>query len=117
MAASTRSKSAGASPNVSSPLDSVRNAGWAAVSAAFGSLGRFCMALDGEFLVLHTSERLDELLGADLFGPDGALRQALMEQRKCEGWRATLRLEPDGFRLVSVMAAPLPPRSARPPSL
>jgi DNA-binding NtrC family response regulator len=106
------------------PLESIRHAGWAAVSAAFGSLGRFCMALDGEFRVLHTSERLDmllgegasvairgkpvaELLGADLFGSEGAVRQALVEQRKCEGWRATLRLEPDGFRVVSVTAAPL----------
>ena len=111
-------------PGPSSPLDSIRHAGWAAVSAAFGSLGRFCMALDGEFRVLHTSERLDkllgagasvasqgkpvsELLGSELFGPDGALRQALVDQRKCEGWRATLRLEPDGFRVVSVTAAPL----------
>ena len=105
------------------PLD-LRHAGWAAVSAAFGSLGRFCMALDGDFRILHTSERLDalvgdgarevflgqpvdRLLGGDLFGPEGPLRQALVAGRKCEGWRATVRLEPEGTRLVSLTVAPL----------
>ncbi|MBI2388199.1 MAG: sigma-54-dependent Fis family transcriptional regulator [Deltaproteobacteria bacterium] len=105
-------------------LESMRHLGWAAVSAAFGSLGRFCMALDGDFRVLHTSERLDQLLGHgaresitgkpiaallgnELFGRDGALRQKVAAGRKCEGWRATLRLEPEGSRLVSVTAARL----------
>ncbi len=104
--------------------ESLKHAGWAAVSAAFGSLGRFCMALDADFRVLHTSERLDTLLGEgaragiqgkpiarllgdELFGREGALRQALTQRRKCEGWRATLRLQPEGSRLVSVTAAPL----------
>jgi len=105
-------------------LESMRHLGWAAVSAAFGSLGRFCMALDSEFRVIHTSERLDllvgdgareviqgkpvgELLGKELFGRDGIVRQNLVRGRKCEGWRATLRLQPEGSRLVSVTAAPL----------
>src|SRR5262249_56755985 len=61
---------------------------FAAVSTAFGSLGRFCMALDGELRVRHVSARIDDLLGPgtaaamrgrpivdllgpELFGPDG----------------------------------------------
>ena len=35
---------------------------FAAVNAAFGSLGRVCMALDGDFRVRHVSAQLDTLL-------------------------------------------------------
>ncbi len=82
------------------------------------------MALDGDFCVRHASERIDQLLGdgaresligqpverilgAELFGPGGALREALIAGLKREGWRGALRLEPEGSRPVSVTAAPL----------
>jgi transcriptional regulator with GAF, ATPase, and Fis domain len=106
-----------------SPED-YRLIGFAAVNAAFGSLGRICMALDAHFQVRHVSHLLDglvgpgaseallgkpieTLLGSELFGPAGAFRQALLAGEKREGWRASLRVEPDGSRLVSVSAAPL----------
>jgi hypothetical protein len=72
---------------------------FAAVNAAFGSLGSVCMALDERFCVRHVSARLDvllgdgaaartigapveTLLGAQLFGPDGPTRQALLTGQK-----------------------------------
>jgi DNA-binding NtrC family response regulator len=97
---------------------------FSAVNAAFGSLGRICMALDGQFNIRYASELLDgllgpvaaaaarhhpveALLGAELFGPEGPLRQALLAGEKREGWRAVLQ-GPDGpARLMSVSAAPL----------
>ncbi len=98
--------------------------GWAAVSAAFGSLGRFCLALGADFRVRHASERIDDLLGRgasvalhgrpiasllgdELFGASGALHEALLAGEVREGWRASLRLDPSGSRLVSVTVAPL----------
>jgi DNA-binding NtrC family response regulator len=101
----------------------VRDAAFTAVSTAFGSLGRVCMALDGEFRVRHVSGLLDDLLGPgaaarirgepierllgpELFAPGSPLRVALAEGKKREGWRALLRA--DGVsRLLSVTAAPL----------
>jgi len=108
---------------VDSP-DDVRRIAFAAVSAAFGSLGRVCMALDAQLRVLHVSDHLDgllgegsaerlrgrpieQLLGAELFGPGGSLRQALAQGERREGWRASLRVEPNGSRVVSVTVAPL----------
>jgi len=102
----------------------LREAAFAAVSTAFGSLGRVCMALDADFVVSHVSGALDgllgpgaaasykgrpvvDLLGAELLGPAGALRQALLAGERREGWRAWLKVEPDGTRLCSVSAAPL----------
>ncbi|MBS1110799.1 MAG: response regulator receiver protein [Anaeromyxobacteraceae bacterium] len=99
-------------------------AGFAAVNAVLGSLGRVCMALDANFRVRHVSQQLDTLLGqgaaqallgqpvenlfgAELFGPGGSLREALAAGEKREGWRASLRVEPAGSRLVSVTVAPL----------
>jgi transcriptional regulator with GAF, ATPase, and Fis domain len=104
--------------------EAIRAAAFAAVSAAFGSLGRICLALDGDFRVRHVSDHLDALLGAgaaaslqgqpverlfgpELFGPGGPLRQALVARETREGWRASLRVEPAGSRLVSLSAAPL----------
>jgi DNA-binding NtrC family response regulator len=101
-----------------------RDAVFAAVNAAFGSLGRICMALDREFRLLHVSELLDtilgagaasrmhgrpveEVLGAELFGPSGTLRQALLAGEKREGWRAFLRTPTGTARLLSVTAATL----------
>ena len=97
---------------------------FSAVNAAFGSLGRACMALDGDFQVRYASELFDTLLGSgaaarlqgrpvetilgtELFGPDGPLRQALVAGEKREGWRAVLNNEGGGARLMSVSAAPL----------
>ncbi len=95
-----------------------------AVAAAFGSLGRVCLALDREFHIRHVSPGLDvllgsgaaarhhlkpveELLGSELFGAGGPFRSALVAGERREGWRAWLRVEPAGTRLVSVTAAPL----------
>jgi len=97
---------------------------FAAVNAAFGSLGRVCMALDGEFRVKYASELLEQLIGAEaagsvvgkpvesflgteLFGPDGPLRRALLAGEKREGWRATLQPPAGPSLLMSVSAAPL----------
>jgi len=96
---------------------------FAAVNVAFGSLGRVCMALDREFRVLYASELLDALLGSgaaarvrgasvesilgvEMFGADGPLRQALASGEKREGFRAFLQANGDA-RLMSVSAAPI----------
>jgi DNA-binding NtrC family response regulator len=101
-----------------------REVAFAAVNAAFGSLGRICMALDASFRVRHVSERIDALLGRgaaarmqgepiesilgpELFGPSGALREALLAGEKREGWRAFLRSRSGRDRLLSVTAATL----------
>ena len=101
-----------------------RNAVFAAVNAAFGSLGRICMALDADFRARHVSQLLDtilgpgaasrmqgmpveDVLGPELFGPSGTLRQALLAGEKREGWRAFLRTPGGGARLLSVTAARL----------
>jgi DNA-binding NtrC family response regulator len=97
---------------------------FSAVNAAFGSLGRVCMALDGDFRVRYASELLESLLGAagaaqvrgkpvetilgaELFGPEGPLRRALAAGEKREGWRAVLQAEGGPAQLMSVSAAPL----------
>jgi DNA-binding NtrC family response regulator len=97
---------------------------FSAVNAAFGSLGRVCMALDSQFRVRHASELLDTLLGpataaaargrpveallgSELFGSDGPLRQALLAGEKREGWRAVLQGPEGPAKLMSVSAAPL----------
>ncbi|HTN53122.1 MAG TPA: sigma 54-interacting transcriptional regulator [Anaeromyxobacter sp.] len=101
-----------------------RAVAFAAVNVAFGSLGRVCMALDGSFRVRHVSARLDTLLGpgaasrfqgqsieallgAELFGAEGPLRQALLAGEKREGWRALLTDGTGASRLLSVTVAPL----------
>ncbi len=114
------------SPEASAPCGgfAAREAGWAAVSAAFGSLGRVFISIGEDFRVRHVSPGADaiagegaarrlagmpieEVLGTELFGPGGALRRALLAGERREGWRASLRVEPAGSRLVSVTAAPL----------
>jgi transcriptional regulator with GAF, ATPase, and Fis domain len=97
---------------------------FSAVTAAFASLGRVCLALDGQFRIRHLSPRLDDLLGAgaaeryagaaaeallgpELLGPAGPMRAALAAGERREGWLSWLKMEPEGSRLVSVSAAPL----------
>ncbi|GEJ56030.1 sigma-54-dependent Fis family transcriptional regulator [Anaeromyxobacter diazotrophicus] len=101
-----------------------RDAAFAAVSTAFGSIGRVCMALDGRFCVRHVSSQLDlllgpgaakrvigepieKLLGPELFADGSALRLALAAGEKREGWRALLHGESGATRLLSITAAPL----------
>jgi DNA-binding NtrC family response regulator len=101
-----------------------RDAIFAAVNAAFSSLGRICMALDAGFRIRHASDLLDTILGSgaavrmkgqpveavlgpELFGPSGTLRQALLAGERREGWRAFLRTPTGASRLLSVTAARL----------
>jgi len=93
------------------------------VSAAFASIGRVFLCLDAEFRVVHASSLLDqmvragaaafararpaaELLGEELFGTTGTLRQLLAAGERREGWRATLTVGRGSDRLVSLTAAP-----------
>ncbi len=93
------------------------------VSAAFASLGRVFLCVDNGFRVLHASSLLDrlvdrgtadaargrplsELLGPELFGPAGTLRQLLLAGERREGWRSTLTIGDSKPRLVSLTAAP-----------
>ncbi len=93
------------------------------VSAAFASLGRVFLCVDHGFRVVHASSLLDrligrgasddargkplaELLGADLFGPAGTLRQLLLAGERREGWRSMLTVGLERPRLVSLTAAP-----------
>ncbi len=95
-----------------------------AVTSAFASLGRVCLALDQRFQIRHLSPMLDgllgdgaarryegcaaeALLGSELFGAAGSIREALLAGERREAWRAWLKTEPEGSRLVSVSAAPL----------
>ncbi len=114
---------------LAAPISSDResSAGWIAVSAAFGALGRVFLCLDERFHVLHVSQALDdllgvdaarvaegrpaeELLGADLFGAGSPLRQALLAGERREGWRADLPARGEvPSRLVAVTAAPIEP--------
>ena len=112
------------SPAVTGPSEELRRAGMKAVSIAFGSLGRTCMTLDTEFRIRNVSAGLETLLGPgtiehltgqpaeklfgeELLGVTGNLRSALLAGERREGWRASLRMEPNGSRQVSVSAAPL----------
>jgi len=95
-----------------------------AVGAVLESFGRILICLDRHFRILHTSPLLRELtgsadslvgrpasdlLGVELFGTAGVLRDALERGERREGWRASLAL-PDGTRrLLSCSAAPFKP--------
>jgi transcriptional regulator with GAF, ATPase, and Fis domain len=109
-------------PDMEVPSTSI-DVAFSAVSSAFRSLGRVCMALDRDFKVRHVSGALDDLLGpgaaaaslgapiesllqSDLLGEPGSLRQALDAGERREGWRAWLRLQPGGVRLCSLTIAP-----------
>ena len=79
----------------------------AAVASAFASLGRVFFCADASFRVLHSSSQLDRLLGPgaalhcegqplsgllgeELFGAAGTLRQLLLAGERREGWRSSL---------------------------
>ncbi len=106
------------------PAGAEQERAFSAVNAAFGSLGRACLALDGSFRVRYASELFDALLGpgtaarlrgspvesilgSEMFGADGPLRRSLLAGEKREGWRAVLQAEGAEARLMSVSAAPL----------
>ncbi len=94
------------------------------ITRALASVGRAFICLDPTFTMRHISPLLDkflgegaskalrgrpveELLGVDLFGPRGPLRQALLDGQMREGWRATLKSSESPPRLVSITTAPL----------
>ncbi|MGZ4778211.1 MAG: sigma-54 interaction domain-containing protein [Thermoanaerobaculia bacterium] len=94
-----------------------------AVSAVFDSFHRVLICLDSGFRVVHASTSLErligeanaaqlagrpvaDLLGSELFGIGGALRDALEHGEMREGWRASMRLADGTTRLVSCSAAP-----------
>ncbi len=94
------------------------------ITRALASVGRAFICLDPSFRIVHVSKLLndflgegvaaklpgrpvEELLGEDLFGQSGQLRQALLEGQVREGWRATLKFADSYTRLVSITAAPM----------
>ncbi len=96
------------------------------ITRALASVGRAFICLDPLFTIRHVSLLLDrflgdgaskslcgrpveELLGVDLFGPRGPLREALLDGQMREGWRATLNFRGAAPRLVSITTAPLAP--------
>jgi DNA-binding NtrC family response regulator len=115
------------SPKTASPAEDAGDAAFgvalAAVSSAFASLGRVFFCVDASFHVLHASSQLDrlvgdgaagraegrplaDLLGQELFGPAGTLRQLLLAGERREGWRSSLTVPGSAPRPVSVTAAP-----------
>lgn len=110
-------------------LEPMTQAALIGVTRALASVGRAFVCLDQRLHIVHASYILDqllgegaalkvrgrpieELLGVDLFGPAGPLRQSLIAGEKREGWRATLQFGEAGPRLVSLTAAPLVPDAA-----
>jgi transcriptional regulator with PAS, ATPase and Fis domain len=100
-------------------------AAWMAVSAAFGSLGRAFVCADADFRIIHGSYVLDhvfgpdasasierrlleDVFGAELFGPSGTLRQALLAGERREGWRTRVRIGGAEARLMALSTAPFP---------
>ncbi|HEX9161510.1 MAG TPA: sigma 54-interacting transcriptional regulator [Thermoanaerobaculia bacterium] len=93
-----------------------------AVSAVFHSVGRELICLDAGLNVVHASSRVEtmigpgaapivgrpvsEILGEDLFGPSGTLRELIEKGEVREGWRAAMRTSDGGSRIVSITAAP-----------
>jgi DNA-binding NtrC family response regulator len=113
--------SSGFTPGAESDLS--LDAAIAGVSSAFASLGRVFFCADASFHVLHASSHLDrmlgpgaaaratgrplqDILGSELFGSAGTLRQLLLAGERREGWRSSLTVPGSAPRLVSVTAAP-----------
>ncbi len=113
------------SPWADQPLSADTQIALYGVTRVLASVGRAFVCLDPDFRIVHASfllddllgegvsralvgRGIDELLGADLFGAKGALRNALLGGQRREGWRATLQFKDTASRLVSVTTAPLP---------
>jgi len=94
------------------------------ITRALASVGRAFVCLDPSFRILHASSLLDkflgqgasmamrgrsieDLLGEDLFGARGPLRQALLNGQVREGWRATLKFDDFSACPVSITIAPM----------
>lgn len=94
------------------------------VTNVLASLGRAFVCLDNKFRIVHASCMLDEMLGAgaaselqgmaieellgvELFGEQGRLRNALENGQRREGWRAVLQCGDSPPRMVSITAAPV----------
>ncbi|HUJ15979.1 MAG TPA: sigma 54-interacting transcriptional regulator [Thermoanaerobaculia bacterium] len=97
-----------------------------AVGAVFDSFHRVLLCLDSDLRVVHASQSIaaligdepaaaivgsaaEELLGHELFGAGGVLRDVLERGELREGWRATIRSADGGMRLVSCSVAPFKP--------
>ena len=106
------------------PLSEATQIALYGVTRVLASVGRAFVCLDSDFRIVHASYLLDdllgsgisrelvgrgieELLGADLFGARGPLREALTGGQRREGWRATLQFKDTASRLVSITAAPV----------
>ncbi|MCC6653172.1 MAG: sigma-54-dependent Fis family transcriptional regulator [Candidatus Eisenbacteria bacterium] len=85
-------------------------------------MGRALICLDRDFQVVHVSGGLDTIagagaheqiiglpvervLGSELFGVQGSMRQALIAGERREGWGASLTIEGRAPQLLSVTAA------------
>lgn len=95
----------------------------AELDTLLGALGRIFVAADEDFRIVAHSPSLttmvgrsteslnglplEELLGAELFGRDGVLRQAVLGGRRREGWRAALPAAGGGTLPVSLSVGPL----------
>jgi len=96
------------------------------ITRVLASVGRAFVCLDSDFRIQHVSpllnrilgdgaakalyhEPVERLLGPDMFGSQGALRQALLDGKMREGWRATLKFKQFGPRMVSITTASLLP--------
>jgi transcriptional regulator with PAS, ATPase and Fis domain len=94
------------------------------VSTVFESLGRALICLNSEFRIVRaspglnhlmgegavesvTGKHVSEVLGSDLFGPDGSIRKALQAGERREGWGASIQVEDVSPRLVSITGAPI----------
>lgn len=108
-----------------SPDGTAGSDAWAAVEAAFASLGRVALLLDAEYHVVRASAQLDRLvcpgtagrilgkpvgalLGSRLFQTGDEVHRALSSGRRVEGRRAFIKCPLTGAQLVSVSVAPLP---------
>lgn len=106
------------------PLSEATQIALYGVTRVLASVGRAFVCLDSDFRIVHASYLLDdllgtgisrslagrgieELLGADLFGARGPLREALEKGQRREGWRATLQFKDTVSRLVSITTAPV----------
>ncbi len=93
------------------------------MSGVFESLGRALLCVDADFCVVHASPGIDaiagagaadllagrsleESFGAELFGPQGTLRRALVGGERREGWGASIRVGEER-RMLSLTAAPV----------